>query len=62
VLVTKGQYPPAWSSDGLLAFCRYDSPDWILSIWNGVEIVEIARGDAIESTWKNGEFVFCTSG
>jgi len=62
VLITKGQYPPAWSRDGLLAFCHYDSSDWILSIWNGVVVVEIARGDFIQATWKNGESVFCSSG
>jgi Tol biopolymer transport system component len=63
ILETKGQYPPAWSQNGLLVFCTPDSSKhWILSMWNGVKIIEIAHGDFIEAKWNNGEYVFCSYG
>lgn len=62
VLETKGQYRPAWSHNGLLAFCVPEHPEWTLSIWNGKNIVEIAHGNFIAAKWNNGEDVFCSNG
>lgn len=62
LLAAKGQYSPAWSMGGYLMFCRYDRPEWILTIWNGKEITEIARGDEIYAQWQGGTGVVCSSG
>lgn len=63
ILETKGQYPPAWSPHGLLAFCTPDdSKDWILSVWNGVNVIEVARGGFIVAKWSNGEYIYCSHG
>lgn len=59
LLTTKGQYTPAWSSDGDLAFCR---PGWILSLWDGSEIRPITEGYVINAQWQSGSRVFCSSG
>jgi hypothetical protein len=62
VLETKGQYRPAWSHNGLLAFCVPEYPNWALSIWSGKNAVEIAHGNFIVAKWNNGEYVFCSNG
>ncbi|HSO13913.1 MAG TPA: hypothetical protein VLT51_16165, partial [Anaerolineales bacterium] len=62
VLETKGQYVPAWSRNGLLAFCVPERPNWTLSIWNGKDVVKIAHGGFIVAKWNNGEYVFCSNG
>lgn len=62
ILTTEGRYPPAWSQDGLLMFCVEDSTGWILSMWNGINIIEIARGGFIEAKWQNGKYVYCSHG
>jgi Tol biopolymer transport system component len=61
VLETKGQYLPAWSRSGLLAFCVPERPNWTLSIWNGKDVVKIAHGGFIMAKWSNGEYVLCSS-
>lgn len=62
VLETKGEYRPAWSHNGLLAFCVPEYPNWALSIWSGKNAVEIAHGNFIVAKWNNGEYVFCSNG
>jgi hypothetical protein len=62
VVTAKGQYPPAWGQQGLLAFCVWDYPDWKLSIWDGLEINEIAYGKFIKAMWDNGEYILCSNG
>jgi hypothetical protein len=62
ILVTKGQQP-VWSRTGLLAFCVDDSPDWVLSIWNGVDVVEVVHGNFyITAKWNNGQEIWCSNG
>lgn len=63
ILKTEGQYSPAWSSDGMLLFCRRGiSGGWVLSLWNREEVVEVSRGSEIWAQWQNGQGVVCTSG
>lgn len=62
VLETKGQYRPAWSNNGVLAFCVPEYPNWALSIWSGKNAVEVAHGNFIVAKWNNGEYVFCSNG
>jgi Tol biopolymer transport system component len=62
ILKTKGQYPPAWSQNGLLMFCVNKSPGWTLSLWNGAKVVNVAHSDFIQAKWQNGADVFCSSG
>ena len=62
VLETKGQYQPAWSTNGLLIFCVPEHPNWTLSMWNSKAIVEIAHGNLITAKWANGEYVLCSNG
>jgi Tol biopolymer transport system component len=62
LLKTEGIYSPAWSSGGILMFCRPDRPDWILSMWDGQQIAELARGTEIVAQWESGSGVFCSSG
>jgi Tol biopolymer transport system component len=52
----------AWGQSGHLMICIRSSPTWTLSMWNGVEIIEITEGYNIDASWRNGEDVFCTSG
>ncbi|MEO8608271.1 MAG: hypothetical protein ABI690_10335 [Chloroflexota bacterium] len=59
LLTTEGQYPPAWSSNGYLIFCRYG---WKLMMWDGDEIREIAQSGEISAKWQSGSSVFCSSG
>lgn len=60
VLTTDGYYAPVWSPNGLLMFCNNDSSGWLLSVWNGTKIIEVARGSFIAAKWQNGEAVFCS--
>jgi Tol biopolymer transport system component len=62
VLTIDGYYMPVWSPNGLLMFCANDPSGWVLSIWNGSEIIEIVHGDSISAKWKNGSGVVCSSG
>ncbi len=62
ILKTKGQYPPAWSPEGLLIYCVPGDNEWTLSMWNGKKVVEIVRSGYIAASWKNGEAVFCSYG
>lgn len=60
LLITKGQYSPAWGESGNLIFCV--PRRWTLSIWNRAEVIEIAHGDIIRAQWRNGATIFCSSG
>jgi Tol biopolymer transport system component len=35
---------------------------WVLSMWTGRKIIDIAQGSEIEAAWPNGENIFCSSG
>ncbi len=62
ILTTEGQYAPAWSQKGYLTFCKFTPPDgWILSMWDGTKIIEIAQNNIIDAVWRNGEDVYCSS-
>lgn len=62
VLETNGQYTPAWSRSGLLIFCAPEYPKWILSMWNGKDVIEIAYSSFISAMWNNGGYVICSNG
>jgi len=61
LLTAEGQYL-AWSSNGYLIFCTYTGPEWVLSIWDGNHISEIARGDEIAAQWQSGSSMVCSNG
>jgi Tol biopolymer transport system component len=60
ILTTNGYYAPVWSPNGLLMFCTTDPSGWVLSIWNGSEVIEIAHADFISAKWQNGAEVVCS--
>jgi hypothetical protein len=65
VLMTKGYgfaSKPVWSSNGNLVFCRSDSPDWVLSVWDGQTVTEVVRAESIFAQWQNGSNIICSSG
>jgi WD40 repeat protein len=62
LLTVEGQYTPAWSPEGYLAFCTFHWPDWSLSVWDGRHVTEIAQGREIRAQWPNGAGVACSSG
>ncbi|MEO8606359.1 MAG: hypothetical protein ABI690_00630 [Chloroflexota bacterium] len=64
LLMTKGSGAgkPAWSSTGFLTFCTLDEQEWVLSVWNGTEVREIARGPHVRAQWQSGGSVDCFSG
>ncbi len=62
IFTTNGEYPPAWSADGNLAFCVYSSKGWQLSVWDGKIITKVAEGGDISAQWFSGSSVFCSSG
>ncbi|MBK9751504.1 MAG: PD40 domain-containing protein [Chloroflexi bacterium] len=63
LLVTDGQYAPAWSAAESLAFCDYQRPDWTLKVWNGSEVIPVAEGNLIYAQWQQtGNSVVCWSG
>jgi hypothetical protein len=64
ILQVQGQYQPAWSPNGYLAFCDPDpsSGNWILSVWDGQQIQEVAKADDIYAKWANDDYVPCSSG
>ncbi|MBC7809513.1 MAG: PD40 domain-containing protein [Burkholderiales bacterium] len=59
LLSTEGQYAPAWSPNGYLMFCKYG---WVLTVWDGHEVIEIAHGMWISAQWQDGKGVSCSSG
>ncbi len=59
LLTVEGQYGPAWSPSGYLLFCR---PGWILYMWDGREIIEVAQGRDIWAQWNGGSSILCSSG
>jgi Tol biopolymer transport system component len=64
LLMTRGTnyFMPVWSSGGVLAFCRLDEPDWVLAVWDGQDIHEVARGASIRGQWQSGVSILCSSG
>jgi Tol biopolymer transport system component len=52
-------YASAWSAENQLLFCK---PYFVLSLWNGQKIIEVARSGNIYAQWPGGEGVVCTSG
>ncbi len=62
LLKTKAEQPPAWSQGGLLMFCLYERPEWVLSMWNGTREIEVARGNEVRAQWNNGAEAYCSSG
>ena len=59
----EGQYTPAWSSDGYLAFCRYGENDWQLHLWDGTQTILLDQGYEVWAQWQqSGAKVGCTSG
>jgi Tol biopolymer transport system component len=59
LLMTEGQYSPAWSPSSLLMFCKHR---WILSVWDSRIIIKITQGSEIYAKWSNGDGVACSSG
>lgn len=60
LLVSSGQYTPAWSSDGYLMFCK---PNWVVNLWDGQQIIEVTKGGDIWAQWQqSGKYIFCSSG
>lgn len=55
-------FVPAWSSSGNVMFCTFDNQGWGLSVWDGQEAHEVARGWSIYGRWQSGESVLCSSG
>lgn len=62
LLVTDGDFAPAWSAGGLLIFCTMNESDWALRLWDGAEVTTIGRGEYVEAQWRGGAGVNCTSG
>lgn len=64
LLMTKGAfyYKPAWSATGSLAFCRWDVQEWVMSVWDGQQVHEVARGPHVQAQWQSGTSVDCFSG
>jgi Tol biopolymer transport system component len=62
LLKTEGEYPPAWSSDGYLVFCRRAPRGWYLMLWDGKQLFEIAQGQNIWAQWASGAYTNCSSG
>jgi hypothetical protein len=62
LLVTEGESTPAWSLEGQLMFCKRGTVGWILSVWDGQQIAEIAQGREIRAQWPGGAGVACSSG
>jgi Tol biopolymer transport system component len=62
LLMTDGQYNPAWSPIGNLAFCVRNEVGWTISVWDGIEVIEITQGYNISADWSNGNSIFCSSG
>ena len=62
LLETEGQYP-AWSSDGLLAYCARAERGWQLNLWDGERITQVAEAQTIQAQWQqSGTTVTCSSG
>ncbi len=61
ILIMKGQ-SPAWSVSGYLTFCTLGSSGWVLSMWDGQQIVKIAQAQEIWSQWQSGSGRVCSSG
>jgi Tol biopolymer transport system component len=64
LLMNKGAffYKPAWSSTGDLAFCRWDAQEWVMSVWDGQTVREVASGPHVHAQWQSGTSVDCFSG
>ncbi|MGD8457975.1 MAG: WD40 repeat domain-containing protein [Anaerolineales bacterium] len=66
ILELEGRFPPAWSPEGLLAFCVLDSiesPFFAISIWNGYKSIRILKYNGyIHAMWRNGNYIYCYNG
>ncbi len=62
IFTTEAEYPPAWSSDGNLAYCKRGPKGWELSVWDGKTISKVSEGWDISAQWSSGSSVFCSSG
>jgi Tol biopolymer transport system component len=62
LITTGGEYKPAWSPIGNLAFCVRNEFGWTISVWDGQTIIEITQGNDISARWSNGNSVSCSSG
>jgi len=59
LLDTEGQFQPAWSTDGALAFCRRTETGWSLMLWDGYSVWEAADGSMVSAQWESGARVAC---
>jgi len=59
LLDTEGQFQPAWSTDGVLAFCHRAETGWSLMLWDGDSLQEVQQGDWIYAQWESGARVAC---
>lgn len=62
VMITAAYTIPAWSEDGILAFCLRQSGAWSLILWDGEIFWEAARGTSVDAQWESGESVSCSNG
>ena len=62
LLTVEGSYSPAWSENGNLVFCQRRRLGWVLSLWDGQQIIELAEGYQIRAQWQSGSGVVCSSG
>lgn len=62
ILTTAGSFQPVWSSEGNLIYCNGNRVRYILSMWDGQDIIDIAQGYPIFAQWQSGPSVLCARG
>ncbi|MBZ0300558.1 MAG: hypothetical protein K8J31_12490 [Anaerolineae bacterium] len=63
VFEARGQYIPAWSSEGSLIFCSRNDPSrWNLLRWDHASVSILAEGDEIFAQWRSGQMTVCSNG
>jgi Tol biopolymer transport system component len=61
LLTAEGQWP-TWSPGDNLMFCTQKQSKWILSTWDGQQVIKVAQAGEIVAEWNGGSGVGCSSG